>query len=85
VFTVYSVGITQTRIAFEQATRTALVVLNNSANLVYVGAKGQDLNGWPISGGGSISLKIPEDNPREELWAISVAPGSDVRVYEGFG
>ncbi|GAI30983.1 unnamed protein product, partial [marine sediment metagenome] len=29
--------------------------------------------------------KIPEDDPTEEVWAISDTVGTPVRVYEGYG
>jgi len=85
VFIPYTINTTQSRIATAQALRTSLVVLNNSANTVHVGAKGQDLLGFPIGPGGTISFKVPEDNPTEDLWAISSAAATDIRVYEGYG
>lgn len=84
VFIPYTVTTTQTRIATTQPTRTSLVILNNSAATIYIGAKGQNANGFPIGSGGLASFKIPEDDPTEELWAISTI-ASNVRVYEGFG
>ena len=85
MFTSYTVNTTQSRIAFTVETRTSLVVLNNSAVLIYIGAKGQDTNGFPIAINASASFKIPEDDPTEELWCIAAGAASDVRVYEGFG
>jgi len=85
VFIPYTINTTQSRIATAQALRTSLVVLNNSANIVYVGAKGQDAQGWPIGPGGTVSFKVPEDNPTEELWAISSGAATNIRVYEGYG
>ena len=85
MFTVYSVGVIESKIAAIVAARTSIVVLNNSANIVYIGAKGQGIYGFPIAATGSASFKIPEDDPSEELWAIAPGGASDVRVYEGFG
>ena len=84
MFTSYPVNTVQSRIASRVENRTSLVVLNNSAATIYIGAKGQDALGFPIPAGGSASFKIPEDDPTEELWAISTI-ASDVRVYEGYG
>jgi hypothetical protein len=83
-FQVY-VGTTQVRLVSVNDRRTALAIHNNSANNLYIGARGQNSNGWLIASGGSASFKTPEDDPTEELWAIASGASSDIRVYEGFG
>lgn len=81
-----TVGTTQSKIAGVQEDRTALVILNNSgAATIYLGAKGQGTNGFPISAGGSASFKVPEDDPTSEVWCISSGAATDVRIYEGYG
>ena len=85
-FKTVSIGTNQSRIVAKQPDRTSLVIFNNSAAAtIYIGSKGQDLNGFPIKAGGSASFKIPEDDPSQEVWAISDGAGTDVRIYEGYG
>ena len=88
MITPYSVGTTELKIASIQKTRTSVVIHNNHATaIIYIRAsKGvAAVNGMPIAAGGSASLKIPEDDPTEEVWCISNTATTDVRVYEGYG
>jgi len=86
--TPYSVGTTEGKIASRITKRTSLVIMNLHATaIVYVSfTKGVSVtNGIPVYHGGNISLKIPEDNPRAEAWAISDTAATPVIVYEGYG
>lgn len=88
MITPYSVGTTELLIAKAQPDRTSVVIHNNHATAViyFRGSKGvATTNGMPIAAGGSASLKIPEDDPTAEVWAISDTLATDVRVYEGYG
>ena len=85
LFVQKTVGITQVQLVKVEPTRTSLVIKNNSANIIYIGARLQNTTGFPIAAGGSASFKIPEDDPTSDLWAIASGAGSDVRIYEGFG
>lgn len=84
----YSTGLTEIKIASVQPTRTSLVIQNLDAlAIVYVRfLKGvAATNGIRITPGGSMSLKIPEDDPTKELWAIADTATTPVIVYEGYG
>jgi len=88
MITPYSVGTSELKIASIQETRTSIVILNNHATaIIYIrSSKGvAAANGLPIAAGGSFVMKVPEDNPTEEVWAISDTVTTDVRVYEGYG
>lgn len=88
MITPYSVGTTEAKIASRQPERTSIIVVNNHATaVIYVrSSKGvAAANGLPISGKGNFVMKIPEDNPTEEVWCISDTLATDVRVYEGYG
>mgnify|MGYP001328265274 CR=1 FL=1 len=85
MFYQYAVGLSQIRIVMAQESRTSLVIYNNHASaVIYVGAKAQNFAGFPIQPRGSISFKIPEDDPTGDLWCISDTAATDVRVYEGY-
>ena len=82
------VGVTEVKIASVSPTRTSLViVVNHATATVYTRfKKGVAVaNGLPIYSYGNISLKIPEDDPTTDVWAISDTAGTQVRVYEGYG
>jgi len=84
----YSVGAAEVKIASGSPTRTSVVVMNHHATaVIYIRfSKGVAVsNGIPIYPHGFSSLKIPEDDPTTEIWAISDTPTTDVRVYEGYG
>lgn len=84
----YSTGLTEIRIAELSRDRTSIVVLNlDPAAIVYVRfRKGVvAVNGIPIYPTGNMSLKIPEDDPTKEIWAIADTATTPVVVYEGFG
>ena len=88
MITPYSVGTTELKIAGYQIDRTSIVILNNhaTATIYFRSSKGvATTNGFPIVAGGHAALKIPEDDPTEEVWAISDTALTDVRVYEGYG
>ena len=85
--TPYSVGITEIKIASRVLERTSLVVMNlhATATLYVRFSKGVSVtNGIPVYHGGNISLKIPEDNPTNEVWAISDTALTNVITYEGY-
>ncbi|MBA7650260.1 hypothetical protein ES703_58063 [subsurface metagenome] len=84
----YTVGLTEVKIASIQSARTSIVViLNHATATVYTRfSKGVAIaNGLPIYSKGSMALKIPEDDPTQEIWCISDTPGTQVVVYEGYG
>ncbi|GAH96925.1 unnamed protein product [marine sediment metagenome] len=84
----HTVGTTEVKIASVSTSRTSIVVVCNhgTATLYVRSNKGVSIaNGLPIYAYGNISLKIPEDDPTEEVWALSDTPGTPVRVYEGYG
>ncbi|GAH65005.1 unnamed protein product [marine sediment metagenome] len=85
----YTVGTAvEVKIASVQKDRTSLVIVCNHATAtIYVRfSKGVAIaNGFPIYAYGSISLKIPEDDPTTDVWCISDTLGTQVRVYEGYG
>ncbi|MBA7646669.1 hypothetical protein ES703_54435 [subsurface metagenome] len=78
----------EVKIASVQKERTSLVIVCNHATAtIYIRfSKGVSVaNGLPIYAGGNVSLKIPEDNPTTDVWAISDTLATSVRVYEGYG
>lgn len=82
------VGLTEKRITGYSDSRTALVLYNNhaTATLYWSDSKGVSTgNGFPIPAGGAISLKIPEDDPRNAVWLVSDAATTSYRLYEGYG
>jgi len=84
----FIVGTTEVKIASVSKDRTSLVaVVNHGTATVYTRfSKGVAIsNGLPIYSYGFMSLKIPEDDPTQEVWAISDTVGTQVRVYEGYG
>ena len=84
----HTVGTTETKIASIQRSRTSLVVMNtHGANTLYCKfSKGVSAtNGIPVYSTGNISLKIPEDDPTLELWAIASGANTTIVVYEGYG
>ncbi|GAH92072.1 unnamed protein product [marine sediment metagenome] len=84
----HTVGTTEVKIASVSTSRTSVVVVCNhgTATLYVRSSKGVSIgNGLPIYSYGFISMKIPEDDPTEEIWAISDTVGTPVRVYEGYG
>lgn len=84
----HTVGTTEVKIASRQPARTSIVVINHHGTAtVYIRfSKGVSVtNGLPIYSYGNISLKIPEDDPTREIWAISDTATTPVKVYEGYG
>ena len=85
----FIVGTTaEVKVASVSKTRTSIVVVVNhaTATLYTRFSKGVAIaNGFPIYSYGFMGLKIPEDDPTQEIWAISDTPGTQVRVYEGYG
>lgn len=82
------VGLTEKRVLGFSEGRTSLVVYNNhaTATLYWSDVKGVSVdNGFPILAGGSISLKIPEDDPTLEAWLISDTASTNYRIYAGYG
>lgn len=82
------VGITEEQATGYSETRTSLVLYNNhaTATLYWSDSKGvATTNGFPIPAGGSISLKVPEDDPRNPIWVISDTATTGYRLYEGYG
>jgi len=78
----------EVKIASVSKTRTSIVVVVNhaTATLYTRFSKGVAIaNGFPIYSYGFMGLKIPEDDPTQEIWAISDTVGTQVRVYEGYG
>ncbi|GAH59765.1 unnamed protein product [marine sediment metagenome] len=78
----------EVKIASVSPTRTSIVVVvNNATATLYTRfSKGVAVaNGFPIYSYGFMSLKIPEDDPTKEIWAISDTATTQVRVYEGYG
>ena len=51
-------------------------------NTVYMGSTD---SGFPIPPGGSWTLKVPEDDCREEVHIISDTASTDIAIYEGYG
>jgi len=80
-----SIGTTETMITKIDPTRTSIVIYNNSANILYIGARNQGTGGFPLPASGIISFKIPEDDPTVEIYGIASGAASDIRVYEGYG
>lgn len=84
----YKVGTTEVKIASVQKDRTSLVIICNhiTATIYFRFSKGVSVdNGLPIYSNGVVGLNIPEDDPTQEIWAISDTALTDVRVYEGYG
>jgi hypothetical protein len=84
----YTVNQVQAKIVEPNKERTSLAIHVNHASAVVYFRFSEGVvaaNGWPIRAYGSISLKIPEDDPTKEVWAISDTTGTPVRVYEGYG
>ena len=84
----FTVGTSELKIASVSKTRTSIVVVCNhaTATLYFRFSKGVAVsNGMPIYSNGVMGLKIPEDDPTQEIWAISDTPLTNVRVYEGYG
>ena len=84
----YTVGTTEEKICSRQPARTSIIVINNHATaVIYIrSSKGVSPgNGLPIAAGGNFVMKIPEDNPTQEVWCISDTITTSVRVYEGYG
>lgn len=83
------VGTTEERALGTSLTRTSVVIYNNhaTATLYWSDAKGvSTANGFPIApAGGSISLRIPEDDPTQPIFLISDTASTDVRIYAGYG
>ena len=46
---------------------------------------GSTASGFPIPAGGSWSLKIPEDDPKDEVHIISDTAAAGIAIYEGYG
>jgi len=85
--TPHTIGTTEDKIASTQRTRTSLVIMNlHASNILYIKfSKGVSIgNGIPVYAGGNVSLKIPEDNPTLETWAVSDLAGTNIVVYEGY-
>jgi len=86
--TPHTIGVTEVKIASIQRSRTSLVIMNlHGVNVLYVGfSKGVSVgNGIPVYPGGNTGFRIPEDNPTNEVWAISDIAGCTIVVYEGYG
>jgi len=84
----FIVGTAEVKIASVSKTRTSLVIVCNhgTATLYIRFSKGVAIsNGLPIYSYGFVGLKIPEDDPTTDVWAISDTVGTQVRVYEGYG
>ncbi|GAH98444.1 unnamed protein product [marine sediment metagenome] len=85
----YTVGsAVEVKIASVSKNRTSLVIVCNhaTATLYIRFSKGVAIaNGFPIYSYGFVGLKIPEDDPTTDVWAISDTVGTQVRVYEGYG
>lgn len=84
----WSTGLTEIKIAERSEFRTSLVIYNLDAlAIVYVRFKKGVViaNGFPILPNGSMSLKIPEDDPTLDVWAIADTATTPIVVYEGFG
>lgn len=84
----FSVGTSEAKIVSVQQKRTSIVVINNhaTATLYIRFSKGvAAVNGLPIYAYGNVSLKIPEDDPTQEVWCISDTLATPVVVYEGYG
>jgi hypothetical protein len=83
-----SIGTTQSKILDRQPLRTSLAITNNHASAIVYFRFGEGVdavNGWPIRSYGSVTLKIPEDDPTKEVWAISDTATTPIVVYEGYG
>jgi len=84
----HSVGTSEVKVASVSQTRTSLVVLCNhaTATIYFRFSKGVAVsNGMPIFSNGVMALKIPEDDPTQEIWCISDTLATPVVVYEGYG
>lgn len=84
----FSTGLTEMKIAERSELRTSLVIMNlDAVAIVYVRFKKGVVaaNGIPIYPTGSMSLKIPEDDPTFDVWAIADTATTPIIVYEGFG
>ncbi|GAI24625.1 unnamed protein product [marine sediment metagenome] len=82
------VGTSEAKIASVSPLRTSFVVVCNHATArIYIRfTKGvAPSNGLPIYSLGSISMKIPEDDPTQEVWCISDTLATPVVTYEGYG
>jgi len=82
-----SVGTTEEKIVEVQRNRTSLVFQSNTTNTIYLkeGKGASTTNGLVLRPYAVISLKIPEDDPSNEWWAIASGASSDLRIYEGYG
>ena len=88
LFQYRSIGTTEVRLISSNPVRTGLVLYNNHATQVIYLNRSQGVsttNGFPIPAGGSVVMKIPEDDPRGELWAIADGAATDLRFVESFG
>ena len=81
------IGVTEEQLFGQSDRRTAWTLYNNhaTATLYWTNKRGTAVaNGFPILPGGAVSLKIPEDDPTEEVWIISDTADTDTRYYEGY-
>lgn len=84
----FNVGTAEVRIAARNKNRTSLVIANASAvNTVFFkdGAGVGITTGIPIPPNGTASIKIPEDDPTTDWYAIASAANTSVRVIEQEG
>jgi len=70
-------------------TRTSAIIINahNTAIIYFhnTASKANATDGCPIYPRSAFTLKIPEDDPVHEIWAISDTVNTPIVVYEGFG
>jgi len=71
------------------STRTSIIIINaHSTAIIYwhnTASKASAAEGCPIFPRSAFAIKIPEDDPVHEIWAISDTVNTPIVVYEGFG
>lgn len=83
------VGVTEVKIVSANKVRTSLLIFNGDALasiFIKDGGSGVSvLNGIPVRANGSLSYKIPEDDPTSSFFAIASAAGTRVIIQEQLG
>jgi len=81
------VGTTPILVFGSAQSRTSWTIYNASGVAIYwknTYPSGTE-DGFRIPASGSFTLKIPEDNPTQQVWLVAGAGATPIYLYEGYG
>jgi len=79
-------GTTPIQVMGSARSRTSWSIYNASGVSIYwnTNIPSGTTDGFIIPNGGSFTLKIPEDDPSQEVWIVAAAAATPIYIYEGY-